>query len=259
MEAVESRILAASDTPGGPVTPGAVLYVDSISVINASTSQVVPGYAAVRANQTINLSTIGTRNLAFRANLSGGKSVKFVYTGGSRTESIAPFSSFGDANGKYTGRQFFAGAFSLTATPYAEAGAKGASGAPLKVVFTFTGDAGTPVSAPSVTGLRLVDATGRTLRTLTNGMTIKRSDLSSLNYNIVADVSGPAESVRLAGAGVTATENTAAYALFGNPSNTKFNTRTLTPGSYTFSATAFSQDNLKGSSGDTYAVTVKVV
>ena len=96
---------------------------------------------------------------SLRLELTGGKDVD-------KTENIAPYSLYGDADGNLNGESLPAGEYTLTATAYAEARLRGAVLGTLAVSFTVTGPAteeqgqNSPATgAPSISGTTQVGKT----------------------------------------------------------------------------------------------------
>jgi hypothetical protein len=85
---------------------------------------------ALNNNDTIDLTSLGTSNLAIRANTNPENigSVVFDLNGAIQADDTAPyeFSNWTPASGQYT----------LTATPYSGAGGTGTAGIPLTIDFT---------------------------------------------------------------------------------------------------------------------------
>jgi hypothetical protein len=110
--------------------------VVSLTLINADTDQPVAGFDPIPEGATLDLGKLPTRNLNIRANTRPAAvgSVRFRLSDGhTHTESSAPYALGGDRNGDYGAWVPTAGAFTLTATPYPEAGAKGKAGKALTI------------------------------------------------------------------------------------------------------------------------------
>ncbi|WP_247237864.1 PKD domain-containing protein, partial [Telluribacter sp. SYSU D00476] len=122
--------------PAAPTTQQVV----SFTLINADTEQPIRDLVP---NDVIDMATLPTRNLNIRANTEPYPvgSVKFVMSGKqnrTQTETGAPYALFGDDNGNYRNWTPALGNYSLTATPYTEASAKGTAGTPLTINFSVT-------------------------------------------------------------------------------------------------------------------------
>ena len=97
---------------------------------------------------------------------------------------------------------------------------------------------------------------------LTNGMVINQSDVNGMKLNIRANTN-PSEvgSVYFTLSGPvnrTATENVAPYALFGDK-NGNYSGKTLSPGTYTLTARAYSLSGRKGTAGPLRTITFSIV
>lgn len=120
--------------PPAPTITGLVLY-------DTTTDLPVPGFNPIADGAVLDLATLpaGITIVAVTNPPTGG-SVRFAYDGNAnyRTESTAPYSISGDTNGDltpWTGHPT-AGAHTLTATPFAGAGATGAAGTPVLITFS---------------------------------------------------------------------------------------------------------------------------
>jgi hypothetical protein len=115
--------------------------ITSLTLVNSHTDLDI---REIRDGDTLSLSTLGTKKLSIRANNESATvgSVKFVL-GGTKArvyaDNVLPYALFGDdGNGNYYfGNYMLVGSYSLTATPYAEPKARGASGAPFTINFTI--------------------------------------------------------------------------------------------------------------------------
>lgn len=109
--------------------------VQSLTLINAETSQPIAGYNPIAPGATLNLATLPTRKLNVRINTSPATvgSVRTVYNGESRTENAAPYSMAGDTNGAYWAWTPSVGSLTITATAYSGANASGTAGAPYRL------------------------------------------------------------------------------------------------------------------------------
>lgn len=87
---------------------------------------------------TINLSSLPTRSLSIHLIPSTPVgSVKIVFNGQVRSESVAPYSLAGDTNGSYTAANLGVGSHSLTATAYSGFDLTGSAGPSQTVNFTI--------------------------------------------------------------------------------------------------------------------------
>jgi hypothetical protein len=118
--------------------------VYSFSLINADTNQAIAGYSKLNGTETIDLSTLPTRHLNFRANTPDGFTGSVVFTvsgiAGSRVESSAPYAALGDTAGDYHSWQPAVGTYTITARTFGLSAGKGENGdtVALKVRFTDT-------------------------------------------------------------------------------------------------------------------------
>ncbi len=190
-----------------------------------------------------------------RADLVGGEtvgSVRLELTGAktvSRTESVAPYSLYGDGGADaLNGQALPAGSYTLTATAYEDANLGGDVLGSLEVSFTIVA----PAAASPLSGFTLVDASNQNvLATLTNGASVELADPDGGSYGIRADIAGgeTVGSVRLELTGaksVSRTENIAPYSLYGDGGANALNGQALPAGSYTLTATAYEDSNLGG-------------
>ena len=163
-------------------------------------------------------------------------SVVFTLTGVrdvSRTENLAPYSLYGDTmdsagNRALNGAALAAGAYTLTATAYAQRAGAGDVRGTLSVSFTVELGAPAPqrAAAPVLSGIRLVDASDQsTVATLTQDARIDLTGRASGKFGIVAEVDDPNGTIgsvvfSLSGlVSVTATENSAPYSFYGDSEN----------------------------------------
>ena len=116
--------------------------VISLILINADNNQAI---TELSEGQQIDISTLASTNLSIEAILNGGESVRMDLSGAltyARTESVEPYALFGDdpnPNGgrSFIGRNFIAGNYNITATPYSFDGAAGDTGTPLSIKFSL--------------------------------------------------------------------------------------------------------------------------
>ena len=180
------------------------------------------------------------------------------------TESEAPWSLYGDG-GEHAiaGAPFRLGRYTLTATAYTEKDLGGAVLGTLGVEFTV---ASVDIDGAAVTGFELVDTkSNERVATLGEGATVELAEPSKQRWGILATVTGNAVmSVGLEllgpGANDTAakTENYEPWSLTGD-TNGEPHGRALPPGSYTLTATAWSEKDLGGTPLATLGVGFTVV
>ena len=200
--------------------------------------------------------------------LSGAKTV-------SRTESLAPWSLYGDrADGEdrvLNGASLPAGSYTLTATAYAERAGAGDVLGTLTVPFTVEEETApvTPPPAEVLTGFVLLDASDQsTVATLSNNAAIDLEGRSGGSFAIRADVASDATvgSVVLSLSGaktVSATESLAPYSLYGDHDDGNggraLDGATLPAGTYTLSATAYAEGGGAGEALGTRSVSFEVL
>ena len=101
---------------------------------------------------TLDFVKLSTNVLNIRANSTPDTvgSVVFNLSGAEnsiRTESIVPYSLFGDISGNYVNWTPISGSYTLTATPYSGAGGTGNMGIPLTIQFIVTNDSSSILSS----------------------------------------------------------------------------------------------------------------
>ncbi|MEP2279239.1 malectin domain-containing carbohydrate-binding protein [Maribacter sp.] len=116
------------------------LSINAFTLINADTGQDI---MILIEGQLINAANYVNTNLAIRADTSSDVgSVQLMLSGDktkNQTESLAPFSLYGDdvLTGDYGGELFAIGSYTITATPYINAGLTGEQGETKSVNFQF--------------------------------------------------------------------------------------------------------------------------
>ncbi|GAB3025562.1 hypothetical protein GCM10027185_25910 [Spirosoma pulveris] len=231
-------------------------------LINADTDQPIQ---ELTAGTQLNLSSLPTRNLNIQAvtvpavigsvafSLSGQQSYQVV-------EGVAPYALFGDNQGDYLGWTPALGAYTLTATPYAQAGGTGTAGTALTVSFTVINQAST---SQQLTHFWLVNAdTDQPIQELTAGTQLNLSSLPTRNLNIQA-VTEPAAvgsvAFNLSGQqSYQVVEGVAPYALFGDNQGDYLGW-TPAVGTYTLTATPYAGANATGAIGTALTVDFTVV
>ena len=242
---------ASSDADVGALTSGATVTVSA------------DGAYGMRADVEAD-ADIGSVVLS----LSGAKTV-------SRTESLAPWSLYGDrADGEdrvLNGASLPAGSYTLAATAYAERAGAGDVLGTLTVPFTVEEETApvTPPPAEVLTGFVLLDASDQsTVATLSNNAAIDLEGRSGGSFAIRADVASDATvgSVVLSLSGaktVSATESLAPYSLYGDHDDGNggraLDGATLPAGTYTLSATAYAEGGGAGEALGTRSVSFEVL
>ena len=121
--------------------------INSYTLVNADTDLDIQPLAG---GAVLDLATLPTRNLNIRANTNPAPvgSVVFELSGASSqatTENVEPYALMSDLDGDYFAWTPATGPYSLTATPFAQAGGGGAAGTPLTLAFRVTDSAPLPV------------------------------------------------------------------------------------------------------------------
>ncbi len=188
----------------------------TLSLINADTNTVIPGYDTLTGQVVIPLEQLPTLNLNIAANLDADLSqIVFSFNGQDsfRTERAAPYALFGDRSGNFSPWTPDAGEYSVTATPYYPDGSVGASS---QVSLTFEA----PVE---VTGFTLVDAAAdqaiATYTPLKNGEVLDLAELPSKKLNILANTTSAVKTVIFdynLNSEIVVSDSSAPYAAFGD-------------------------------------------
>ncbi|TGE25106.1 T9SS type A sorting domain-containing protein [Hymenobacter aquaticus] len=258
---LSSVLHAAALRPFAP--RGTALLADptvlSYTLVNADTDQDIQ---LLTDGAVLDLSALPTRNLNIRANTDPAQvgSVVFDLSGAqtqSITESVAPYALFSDFQGDYFNWTPAAGSYTLTATPYSEAGGAGVAGIPLTLSFSVLDP---PANVVSFT---LVNAdTDTDIQPLTSGTTLNLTTLPTRNLNIRANVnSSPIGSVVFALSGAQTqnlTENSAPYALFSDAGG-NYNPWTPIVGSYSLTATPYRGANATSDVGGALTISFSVI
>ena len=121
--------------------------VSSFTLVNAALDT---DLRILKDLDTLDVVKLSTNLLNIRANSIPDTvgSVVFNLSGtqtSNRTESIYPYSLFGDVAGNYVNWMPIAGSYTLTATPYSGAGGSGNKGIPLTIQFEVTNDSSSMV------------------------------------------------------------------------------------------------------------------
>ena len=276
------------------VTPGdgSAAQTYTVTVTREATAEVLTGFVLVNASTDADLGAVsdgGTVSVSangsygIRAETQAGAEVGSVVLSlagpgetdtHTQTESIAPYSLYGDAPGGANGgraehgRALAAGSYTLTATAYALSGGAGEALGTLTAAFTVAVETAPP-PAGVLTGFTLVDASdGSTVAALANGADIDLGGRSGGSFAIRADVAPGATvgSVALSLSGtktVSRTENIAPYSLWGDHNDGNggraLDGESLPAGTYTLSATAYAEARGAGSTLGTLSVSFEVL
>ena len=164
---------------------------------------------------------------------------------GYKVENVAPYSSFGDAQGNFNGKKMMAGEYEVVVTPNDANNRTGNDGIDRMFKFKLVN------STAVVETFKLFDSVADTMISIiTQGANIEVPGLSTAKLTIVAELEQPnvAESVKmyLSGAkSATKTESVEPYALYGDK-NGNFNGKVLPAGAYTIKAVPYTQNKAKG-------------
>jgi hypothetical protein len=179
-----------------------------------------------------------------RANASPKtQSVLFHLNGKPHKENQVPYALFGDTGGNYNLGRLKPGFYTLTATAYSGNNNTGVKGGSLTIHFTVRGNY-------FVSGFVLVDPdTDQDVMELADYAVFDEAP----KFNIRANASAKTQSVLFHLNGKPHKENQEPYALFGDTGG-NYNRGRLKPGSYTLTATAYSENNNKGLKGDALTI-----
>ncbi|HMB62316.1 MAG TPA: T9SS type A sorting domain-containing protein [Eudoraea sp.] len=205
----------------------------SFTLIDASNNRAIPGFDPIAEGTEINLYAL-PKFLSIRANVPVHyESVRFDYDGeaGFRVENFEPYALFGDLKGDYNPGTFSSGSHTLSASPFSQDNAGGASGN--KGILHFS------IVKRSVS-FSLVDAdTDQDLFTIDNGMVIDLNSINDKNLNIRTNHDRPLDGLSVRFSinsldGVISriwTEHVFPYSIFGDIKG-DFNGVQLPEGSY---------------------------
>lgn len=266
----KSTLNGGSSDPVDPApstgnTASSLPSVSAIQLWDANSDKVL--YSSITDGMTIDLAKLSSSQLGFTALTSSGtKSVRFTRDGSTRTEGISPFSMYGDQNnGKdILGRTFTTGKFTFSVQAFSGSNATGTASTQRTFTLNFINSASNTPSnatiAPAVSGFTIVD--GKTgvalagLSNITSSTTIKLASLTTRNIQILAIANGSTESVKISWTGrSTRVENSAPYEVFANSSGTAAPWYAVA-GTYTLSATPYSQDKASGTAGSTRTISI---
>jgi PKD repeat protein len=141
LEGNDSLLRGAQNTIATLNPAQSAFAVTSLSLMNAATDQVIPGYDTIKNGAVISLPALGTSAINVRANTQGSGigSVVFLQdaaatsTDDSAPYSIEPSTSADLPSWAYTKKRYL-----VTAAPYSLAGGKGTQGDALSVLFTLS-------------------------------------------------------------------------------------------------------------------------
>lgn len=159
--------------------------VTSFTIINADTDKAI---GILNEGDTLNLATLPTATLNFRANLDASPgSVAFKLNGPYSTyhvESGAPYAVFQNSGGSYSGKVLPSGSYALTAVPYSSGGAKGIAGTGLTINFNVINQPAPVIESEEIT-LPVWKASAFNIKASNNPKTLNLAgDLpKGLNFN----------------------------------------------------------------------------
>ena len=252
VDATATGTILNHEAPAGPLT--------GFTLVDASTNADV---GTIADGATFTLPAPANGSYGVRVETSDNAefgSVKLALSGArtaTQTESVAPWSLYGDDGTNVAGAGLPAGSYTLTATAHAEAGGQGEALQTLTVSFTVA-------AAPPLAGFTLVNASTNTdVGTIADGATFTLSDPANGSYGVRVETAANAEfgSVKLALSGakaVTQTESVAPWSLYGDD-GTNVAGAGLPAGSYTLTATAHAEAGGQGAALQTLAVSFTVV
>jgi hypothetical protein len=165
--ATNTAVPTATNTP---LPPNAVT---SLTLINATNNQTVPGYAAIPDGAVIDLTALNLTSISMRANTDPATvgSVIFTVDGAAfQTENIVPYALAGDNNGVLNPWDYTLGSHTITAAPYTGSSGGGSAGQALTISFTLIRSMPTATNTPPLTATNtpLPTATNTPLPTATN-------------------------------------------------------------------------------------------
>lgn len=246
--------------------------LEGFTLINAETNQPIAGFNPIPNGAVIDLQSLPTDQLNIRANTNPSivGSVIFEISGTQsfvQSESSPPYSLFGDDNGDYASwspTPQGGESYTLTGTPFSEAGGQGQAGQALTINFSFVG-VPPPVIAGTVESFTLINAeTNQAIagfEQIPNGAAINLSDLPTAQLNIRANTNpnrvGSVLFNLRGGQNLNRTDNLDPYSLFGD-NNGNFNIWTPDPQAgevYTLTATPYSEANRQGDAGQAFTIT----
>ncbi len=220
--------------------------------------------AKIFDGETIVVEDLDNRRLAIEALIEETGSVRMDLDGPfsyAKTENIAPYSSFGDFQGTWTGFKLPAGDYQMKATPYSAANLKGDMGETRMASFTLQSSTS---DVQSVSEFLLYNAaTDEIIGRIEEGAEFQIPANDPFPVGIVA-LTAPRQvgSVRMSLSGPVSagrTEGFAPYSLFTDNGNQDINGMILTPGNYTLSATPFSEKLEGGTEGTSLTVNFSLV
>ena len=229
--------------------------VVSFELYNADTDQLI---TVLSEGDRISFDQIGSKNLAIRAVTFPEEvgSVKIKIAGDltyERIENIEPYTSFGDRQGDFVGREFPFGNFIISATAFSEAKGQGDVGNTTTLNF---------VLFEEINNFSLIDATNDVELGVLSDFNIVNTGVTGTNLNLKANTDDDSRigsiefvlettdiSVTPTGLVLQKTENIPPFALFGDNGMTDFKDGFFAENFYLLTATPYSKRNLQGVAG----------
>ncbi len=162
-------------------------------------------------------------------------------------ESNAPYTLFGDAStADYFGKAFFAGSYTVSATPYTEKSGSGEIGYTSTLTFQITAN-------PSVEAVQVVNASDGAIKTpLTEGDTIYLAESEAISIRALSNTAGSI-AFELADAQgnilVDRAESVRPFSLLGDQNGQSYTPWMPNPGVYTLTLTPFGESRRQGEPG----------
>jgi hypothetical protein len=229
------------------------LIVSSFTLLNSTSDKDI---RTLEDSTVINLAEIKGKGINIRANTEGEVGSLRMQLSGTlartQTENIAPYALFGNTGGNYKHWRPQTGSYTLEAIPFAQVKGAGAAGAAHTVSFRI-------IDSLTLSGLTLMNAeTNKPIGPLQDGAVI---DLDKTPYiNIRANTGvGVTESVRFSvNDSSYRVENILPFALAADYKG-RYYPWQVTPGTYTVTATPYSQNGAVGKAGYPLTVTIQII
>jgi hypothetical protein len=229
--------------------------VRGFTLVNADTEADITPLAD---GAVIDFATLATTRLNVRADVEPDTVGSVVFTLNGKvfgTENYVYYTLAGDWAGDYKPWTPALGQYTLTATPYTEAGGKGKAGVPFTITFRV-------MNSARITRLTLVDArTATDIGPVQDGDVLYLGDLPTRLINLRADTDpGKVGSVVFKlrvndNTEIKQTENLLPYSLFGNVGlTTSYTPYLLNPGTYRLTVTPYAEAEGKGAPGTPLSV-----
>ncbi|MFS4493938.1 HYR domain-containing protein [Maribacter sp. 2308TA10-17] len=238
-----------------------LLAITSFVLVNADTNE---DLFPLEEGMQIDVTALPTLHLDIRANTSEDvESVRLSLAGAqttTRTESLIPYALYQDLPiGNYKGNEFIAGAYTVSATPYASDSTQGEIGNSLSLNFELISTTGTL----EIESFTLINAdTNEALFELEQGMVIDINSLPTNHLDIRANTTDDVESVKLSLSGSqtsSRTESLEPYALFQDLPIGNYKGNNFATGNYSVIAVPYSEDSAKGSLGSSFRIDFELV